>query len=95
MPPPPPREAASNPLPPQQGQPYQGRQYPELLEKIANSYTSPEDRSQWLRQLADMVSASVQSNVIETRLGVVAVLAVPDSVDVAVVDVVVVMVLLL
>lgn len=33
----------------------------ELLEKIAEQCPSPQDRAMWLRQLADMISAAVQS----------------------------------
>jgi thiol-disulfide isomerase/thioredoxin len=33
----------------------------DLLEKMATEATKPEDRTMWLRQLADMISAAVQS----------------------------------
>jgi thiol-disulfide isomerase/thioredoxin len=33
----------------------------ELLEKMADAAKTPEDRAMWLRQLADMISAAVQS----------------------------------
>ncbi len=33
----------------------------ELLERMVGESTKPEDRSMWMRQLADMLSAAVQS----------------------------------
>jgi len=53
-------KAADQAVTPQQQAELNGRRA-ELLKRIAEASRSPEDRAMWLRQLADMVSAAVQS----------------------------------